>query len=433
MNKNRTNFIAASLWSCGISLVLVILTYVYWNLPYTFGYGDSLILSMSMFKDLTTERNFDDSKIVPVNVAYDKMLIPHIDRRDGTVAGNRAITDREKMLVFLKMLKERDKYGYIFCDIRFDDYETEYDAELFATIASMRDIAVATRNLKEVPEEIREKASVSTYTVRLVGDDFLKYSYILPDGERNIALHMWEEITGKKMEKKWWGYTMDGKLCTRSIAPDFCYSIYDDISTSSLDKISEANTYSPKIYNLGSHIVEPYLEGYISGKFFDGKFIMIGDLTEHDRHSTIVGEQPGSVIVLNALLALMHKDNVVKFWICLLLFAVLWIESMFLLKNRLHLSEIIGAFTCGARERLRNSWISRARQRIQDSRPITWIRKTRAYKAAKDSKILKILVIEYISYSTPLVILGILIYAVSGVFINALVLGSILTFVSIFI
>ena len=443
MKTNRQRFLISGILSIFISLIFLTLTYVYWNMPYTYGVGDDFIFKMSMFRDLAIERDFDDSKIVPVNVAYDKMLIPHHDPRDSTIAGVRAITDREKLLTFLKMLKQRDKYEYIFCDIRFDNYKTEYDEELFSTIASMRDIVVACGDLDKAPEQIKDKVAMSFFSARLVGDDFMKYNYILEDGNPNIALKIWQDITGGTMKKKWWGYSMDGKFCVRSIIPDFRYSIYDDIADASDRASTTSNVYSSKIYNLGAQVVEPYNEGYSSGKFFDDKFIMIGDFTENDIHSTISGEQPGPVIVYNAFVALLHKDNVIPFGVYLLLFITLWLESMFLLKDR---------FGIG----------TRIKEHIQGSKISLWFKKVCKYPSSIAARIfkrkkqkadtaiaddvaqgkhsdkrvryyMKLLFVEYLSYSTPLIIIAIIIYAISGVFINALILGTLFTFLSIFV
>ena len=253
----KGNKIIAAACSAFIAFFFLSLTYIYWNMPYTGGFGDQFILSMSMFRNLAIDRDFDDSNIVPVNVAYDKMLIPHYDPRDSTVAGVRAITDREKLLTFLKMLKARDKYDYIFCDVRLDKYETEYDEELFSTIASMRDIVVASSDTNDAPEQIKDKVALSFYSAGVVGDDFMKYNYILDDGKPNMALKIWQDITGGTLSKKGLSYFINKKRCVRSVIPDFRYSIYDDIKEASDRTSTTSNAYSSKIYNLGAQVVEP--------------------------------------------------------------------------------------------------------------------------------------------------------------------------------
>ena len=410
--KNRNNYLKAGLVSAALSALLLVLVYVYWNRSYTYGYGDQMIVKWAQRKDLYIGHKFDDSKIVPVNVAYDKILVPHIDKRDSTIAGVRPITDRGELLAFLKMLKERDKYGYIMCDVRFDDHQTEYDEELYATIASMRDIVVATDNVEESPEAIRNVVAESQYSSRQVGDIFMKYDLIHSDGSPSLALRMWEDITGGKMKKKWWGYTIDGKLCVRSLVYDFRYSIYDDLSHTDAKAPKDSYMYSPSLRNLGSQIVEPYQEGFISGKFFDGKFIILGDFTEYDIHTTISGNQPGPIVVFNAFLSLMHGDNILPFWVYLLVYIVFWLESMFLLRNKFELN-------------LRNFRVFRRIRAV-------FYRKRRPDQRTGLHKTLY-LMLGFLTYSTPLWIMGVCLYAVLGIFVNVIIVGTVFWVISWFV
>lgn len=410
--KKRNDFVQAALLSSGLAFILLLFTYYYWNRSYTYGYGDDIIARAAMIKDLTVEDDYDGSNVVPVNVAYDKVLIPHVDERDGTVAGVKAITDRGKMLSFLKMLKDRDMYEYVVCDVNFDDYQTEYDDELFRTIASMRDIVVASNNPAEVSEIIREKTVRAYYKVRKVGDDFMKYEYLYPDGEPGMALRIWEDITGGELKERWWGYTMNGKICVRSIVPDFRYSIYDDITDAYERSVKNVNVYTSRIYNLGAHVVEPYEKGLTSGKFFDGKIILIGDLTDQDIHDTIVGAQSGTVIIFNAFLALLNGDNIIPFWVYLLLFVVFWLESMFLFRHKFGLK--ISSLKIVRRIR------------------VCCLRKLSLKGRNRLNGFLGIL-LDFVSYSTPLVLVALFIYAVCGIFVNAIIIGVIFFTISLFV
>lgn len=409
---NRNNYLKAGLVSAALSALLLVLVYVYWNRSYTYGYGDKMIVNWAKRKDLYIGHKFDGSKIAPVNVAYDKILVPHIDRRDSTVAGVRAITDRGELLTFLKMLKERDRYGYIMCDVRFDDHHTEYDEELFATIASMRDIVVACDNKEDAPEAIRDVVAESKYTSRQVGDMFMKYDLLLPDGSSSMALRMWEDITGNHLEKKWWGYTIGGKLCVRSLVYDFRYSIYDDLSHTDAEAPEGVNMYSSSLQNLGSQVVEPYLEGYKSGKYFDGKFIIVGDFTEYDIHTTITGNQPGPVVVFNALLSLMEGDNILPFWVYLLVYVVFWLESMFLLRNKFELN--LRSFRIFRQIRARFYRKRRPGQRMGIHNTLY-------------------LLLGFFTYSTPLWIMGVALYAVLGIFVNVIIVGTVFWVISWFV
>ena len=412
MNEKSKKYLKAGLVSVALSFVLLILTYVYWNLSYTYDFGDNVIVWSAKKMDLWIGRKFDDSKVVPVNVAYDKVFVPYIDERDNTVAGVRAVTDRKKLLEFFKMLKNRDAYGYVLCDIGLDEFETEYDEELFATIASMRDIVVASCNPEQAPAILREKVADVTYESRKVGDLYMKYDYVMSDGSPSVALKIWEDLTGGKIKRKWWGWSSDGRVCLRSIIPDFRYSIYDDISDAGGRHMEGSYMYSSKMYNLGANVVEPYLDGDISGKFYDGKFIILGDFTENDIHSTISGNQPGPVIIFNALLALINGDNIYSFWIYLLLFVVFWLESMFLLRDHFHLE-------------LR---LFRPFRKLR-----AWVYRSRKVKTRDNIHMLLYKILGFLGYNTPLLVLALFIYVASGVFVNALVVGTVFWVISWFV
>lgn len=410
--KKKSGFVKAALLSAGLSSVLLLFTYYYWNRSYTYGYGDGTIANAAMVKDLTVDDDYEGDDVVPVNVAYDKVFVPHIDERDGTEAGVKAITDRRKLLSFLTMLKERDMYEYIVCDVRFDEFQTEYDEELFRTIASMRDIVVASNEPADAPEAIRHKTAKAYYKVMRVGDDFMKYEFMYPDGQQGMALRMWEDITGGEFKERWWGYTMNGKVCVRSIVPDFRYSVYDDVADAYERSRTGRNVYVSKVYNLGAHVVNPYEEGLTSGKFFDEKIVLIGDLTDQDMHDTIVGAQPGTIIIFNAFLALLEEDNVIPFWIYLLLFVVFWLESMFLFRHKFGM-------------RISSMRIVR---RIR----VWFLRKFSLKGRGRLNGFLGIL-LDFVSYSTPLVLVALFIYAVCGIFVNAIVIGTIFFALSLFV
>lgn len=413
MKESKKKYVKAGLVSASLSLLLLVLTYAYWNLSHTYEFGDNVVVWSAKKMDLWFGHNFDDSKVIPVNVAYDKVFVPCVDKRDDRIVlGVKAVTDRKKLLEFFRMLKDRDAYGYIICDIGFDGYKTEYDEELFATIASMRDVVVATSDVTKAPEILRDKVAVSMYESRKVGDLFMKYDYVMPDGSPSVALKAWEDITGGQFKRKWWGWSSDGRLCMRSIVPDFRFSIYDDIADAGGRRVNGSHIYSSKLDNLGVDVVDPYLEGLISGKRFDGKFIILGDLTEKDFHSTISGNQPGSVVIFNALLALMYGDHIYSFWIYLLLFVCFWMESMFLLRDRFNL----------------DFRLFRPFRRLR-----VWVYRSRKVKTRDNIHVLLYKILGFFGYNSPLLALTLLVYVVSGVFVNALIVGTVFWIISWFV
>jgi hypothetical protein len=393
---NRKRFLYSLAISALVSLVLMIVCYVYMNMSYTYGYGDATINQMSFLKDMFRPSEPADD-VIAVNVSYDRDLIPFNDSQ-GIPAGAIDITDRAKLLELMTRLKKWDNYKYILCDIRFDDAQlaTPYDSALFSCIASMRDIVVATENPEAAPEQIREKAAVARYKVRMAGDDFMKYNFI-SDGHEGIALKMWKDLTGGSYEEHWWGYTSNGQLCVNSIIPDIRFAIYDIYSPDG-DKL---------IYQLGTDITD-YPEEYVEELFTD-KMVLIGDWLKDDLHMTVRSSQPGVSILYNAFLCIMNGEHILPWWVYVLLLLTFFVESMFMLKDY---------------------WQFQA----PDWKIVRWFRRLSGVNIGHFNvgRLLKN-VLAFISYSTPLVLVCEFIYLTCGVFVNAIVIGTLFYIASLFI
>ena len=271
--------------------------------------------------------------------------------------------------------------------------KSEYDEELFSTIASMRDIVVASSNLDADPEQIRDKVALSKYRIRSVGDGFLKYDF-MTDGNPSLALKMWQDIEGGTYQEFWWGARMNGKQCFQTVIPDFRFAVYDDVN---------AEDSSMIIQNMGKTLqyYEKY-PSYVNG--YDDKIVLLGAWYNDDIHDTIIGQQPGVVIVYNAFLALCNRDNHVPFWISLLVFIVIWLEIMFIFRE---------AYLPAFRQKHKgNEWIWRWKAKLKELRkehPYIW-------------QTIDIMA-ELISFATPLAILMIIVYLCTGLFVNIIIVG----------
>lgn len=379
--------------SLPIAILLVVFLNIYWNWRYTYGFGDEFTMTMSLGFHLG--RSPEPHKEVSViNVSYDKVLVDRYDEHGHS--GQKPITDRKKLNDFLTALKEHDGYRYVLLDVDFSaGLKSEYDDSLFRTIASMRDIVVATSDPASDPEMIRGKTAKAFYQVRKTGDDFLKYTFMNPEtGEPSIALKMWQDMTGGTYEKSPCGYRMNGKRCYNSIIPSFRFMILDNLR----------QDRSVQLPNLGTDVLTAmqYVDDFVSQ--YDDKVIIIGDWLENDIHDTIAGPQPGSAIIYNAYLSLVNGDNIRSIWVMLLLTIILWVEVMFMLR---------GVF--GIRS---DRFVQRVNQ-IKSQRPKMYI-------------VLKILsyVGVFVTYAFPLKCFELIIYAFNGTIINTLALSLVFTILS---
>ena len=258
-----------------------------------------------------------DDKAVFVNVAYDKTLITAYEGDPDTIdeksipKGKIDITDRSKLLEFLQILQKTNTYAYILLDIRFEtQYKVpEVDSLLFAQIAQMRDIVVASHTDMEKQESrIAGKMAYNDYPTTLISTNFVRYKYLYAD-QASMALYAYREITGKDIRKHAFWYSSDGKLCYNSLFLDF--------------PVEEVSMIREEY--LGVDMLEDSPEN-IAVKT-KGKYVVIGDLT-NDVHVTYCGEKAGAVITYNAFLALMSGKHIVSLWVSLLMAVIYFLISM---------------------------------------------------------------------------------------------------------
>lgn len=384
-----------------LSFLIMIFMHFYWNDSPTFGYGDKIIKFMSMTKELFIDRQPVEN-VIAINVSYDRMTAPYYAPNEEYL-GVVDMTDRKKLNDFLNMLKERDAYSYIVCDINFSDpqLKSEYDEELFATIASMRDIIVASSDLNKDPEQIKEKTVLSKYKINSAGDGFFKYDFMI-DGKPSMALKMWLDMENGTYEEYWWGAKMNGKSCFQTIVPDFKFAIYSDVN---------AADSSVTMQNMGNAL-QYYKISPSYARFYDGKIVLIGAWKNNDIHDTIIGQQPGIVITYNAFLALYNKDNSMPFWVCILTFIVTWLECMFIFRS---------SFTPKLSRHIKNKLrillrIKITFHKLAKKYPFSWF-------------FIEVL-LSFVTFTTPLGVLMFVVYFTTGVFVNLIIIGFILWCVS---
>lgn len=379
-----------------VSVAMTIMCYYYWNARFTFELGDDAVRYSSALKDLCTKKDYCADEVLAINVSYDRILIPYYESR--LPQGNIDITDRYKLFVLLDSLSRWNNYKYIACDVRFDSiYSTEWDDDLFKLIAGMRDITVARGKENSYPSILADKVSNSSYSEFFSGDGFLKFSYKSQDGMDNMAYRMWKDIDGGSIEKHWWRYTSGGRGCVCSFIPDLRYvtRTYDLSGNDNPNNLNEL-----EVYNLGEDILSQFYEDQDIAELFKDKIILIGDFKESDIHDTIKNRVSGPAIMYNEYLGLKAGDHIVRWWILLVLFLVF-------------ASEISYAF--------RAYWWKKDKKNDKKQQRCVILR-----------AILKA-IFTWIGYTGVLGIACFIIYAASGLFVNAILIGSIIAFMSSFI
>ena len=314
----------AILFSLCNAAILLVLSYFLNNQPLFTGENLDQYAWMEWGKDkLGVSDEGNNKNALFVNVSYDKQLIERFDEL-GMSKGNTDITDRSKLLSFLRLLNKTKAYKYIILDIRFEKgyRDQSVDSALFAEIRNMDNIVIANHSDIELADSsLFAKSGISDYNATITKTNFARYQY-LRDNQETIPLYAYHELTGNSIEEFGCVYYCQNKLCYNSLFVHFPITGWDEYDE------QQSKVY----YNLGSDILENFSEDDIRELTKD-KYVVIGNLVE-DVHDTYSGVKPGSVITYYAFLELMRGHHFVNYGMMLFLAILYFLISLSLFEAK---------------------------------------------------------------------------------------------------
>lgn len=324
--------------AAAVAVVLLCLSYLFNSMPYSFG-GD---VSAQVWTErigfiFNGRRNHLPDSIALVNVAYDKTLVDYDGRLYNTIPGDHrrapsgriALTDRRKLLDFLKAAKDGG-YKYIMLDVRFDD-DIESDSvslALFDLIGSMDRIAFAVHEGSDpVADAPLEKAAFGDYNITAFESNAVKYPII--HGDRpSMAAAMYSALNGGRIST-FGPLTFDGSaLCMRSLFLDYPVRVFDRALET--DGLMPADYY---YLNLGVDLLaDPDSVARIR-EYVADRIVVIGDF-DNDVHDTSIGQLAGSLINLNAYISLSQGRHKISWLYTALLFVIYFVIALSLIKHQ---------------------------------------------------------------------------------------------------
>ncbi|MDM8550057.1 CHASE2 domain-containing protein [Desulfobacterales bacterium HSG2] len=308
------------------ALWMLILTFVWLNRSVTYGDEMFLIQMTSGVKRLILglEEKPDKNDFLFVNVAYDRKLIEK--RKNGIFSGNQDITDRAKLAQFFRVLSQRpDNHRFILCDIFFRDPSPD-DRMLLTEMRKMRHILIPYHKTApgrwEFPIFDGIESGAADYTTADTKGTFLKFALTGEDMRKTIPLRMYERLHSATFRKKGFLYLMNGKLSLNSVILDF------RIRNSHLNEGGYYGDFCMNLWELLS------LPDAVLHELTKDRIIVIGDLKERDMHETVFGETAGTLILLNAYLSLVNKENIVSAPLIMVLFGVCLLLSFHIFSGK---------------------------------------------------------------------------------------------------
>lgn len=210
--------------------------------------------------------------------------------------GTTMITDRAKMAAFIHGLdKGNAGYKYILCDVLFTDSSKDDDS-LRKAFSQAKNIVVAAE-INEDRTIIKPRFGIHYGVVSYSAEDetFLKLKMYYKDTLLSLPLAMYSELYKPSIDKTWFLHINDEFFLNTQ-------TVLWRIRPFDWEKSSHFPLYPLELMaNL-----PPSSDAFKD--LFGNKIIVIGDF-KTDMHHTVIGDMPGAVILLNAYLSLVNKDN----------------------------------------------------------------------------------------------------------------------------
>jgi hypothetical protein len=313
------------------SLLLLILSYFVDSWPYSFG-GE---LTAGQWVERIKYIAFDERDNLPdslllVNVTYDKDLMPYRALHDSKsdtcktreFVGTNSVTDRRKLLSFLRKIRAFDNYRYVILDIRFEEgfVQDAVSDSLFNCIERMDRICIARHHRLPITDTaLCRKAAYCDYKASFLETDLVKYPLITSE-ELSLPAKMYQDLHGARFSSFGGLHFCNGYLCRSSIFLTYPVKVtrwhsYNKTKMFGEDVIDDVQQY----YNLGTGILainDADLEPMVNGKI-----IVVGDFVE-DIHDTYIGQLPGALASVNAYIGLVNNVHRVGIVPCLILLVI---------------------------------------------------------------------------------------------------------------
>ncbi len=319
-----------------LSLFILLFSYLLGNTSFPLPDEIGLFQKINFVNSLMgiSKGNVPDSLLF-INVSFDKELVDY--EENGMPVGKYVITDREKLLRLLTTAKETENYRYIFLDVIFEKgIKSSVDSALFHTIAEMDRIVIPVHHNVALEDSILyKKAANADYTIAWEETNFARYQFLHRDGEfiPSVPLKMYCDKmnikgTGIKPHAGGLWYTdlmWPWRICHNGI------TLLMKVIMTGRFMDTEGQVRERNYINLGADLLD--IDSIIPIKDqIEDKILVIGDF-KNDVHDTYIGPQPGSVICMNAYIALMNGDHLVNWWCALVLFLIYTAVGLFYLSG----------------------------------------------------------------------------------------------------
>jgi hypothetical protein len=299
------------------ALFLAGLTLVWMNLSWEF--GDEVIVSrinQIVRYEVVNPRNevVEQFKkdLLLINTSYDKTLI---DFEDDLGSGKRPVTDRAMLARLTQLFNTAPvQPSLVVVDILFDNPSPD-DSVLQHELHGINNLVISSKvgaDGKMVAPWTGLNFALAQYSTTT--GTFLKYN-LVSDSTHYLPTAMYHETEGTTFYE-WAGLV-------RTYPGWWINSFIVDLPV----RKSHIDNGEVLIWNMGDAL--NIFDAEEVKRMVAGKIIIIGDFYEYDIHHTLLGEQPGPLIVANAYLGMLQGIPRIRLFDGMLIFLLYFISTLY--------------------------------------------------------------------------------------------------------
>lgn len=323
-SRSRTRLFTLSALNAGVMLLI---TFVWLGLPYTFGDEGFFIKWTALSKKslLGIDPKPPPESVLLVDLAESKTVIEQANEFGEVSPYHRmVVTDRTHLAEFLEMIApHREEVKLVVLDVLLDR-PTSQDSLLQAKVDALGDKLIGITHLESEEEALESvitfrQRGVATY--RAAQGMFLKYPLLLGDTLPTVPLKMYELMEDDPLDHSGLFFGFKRGISLRNPIVDYKVRLSDiRVGTN-----REESNFT--VWNMGSILeFREFMPEEERAAFFRDRMVLIGDFSQ-DVHTTPFGRSPGLLLIYNAYLTLVDGNNIVSFfWVLLLFFGYLLIS-----------------------------------------------------------------------------------------------------------
>lgn len=265
-------------------------------------------------------KNYDDS-VFYVDVSANKKMYSYKDSTGTLLSFNDWLTDRDVLNQFINCCRKAGGYRYIIVDLRFEvESNSIIDSTLFSTINNTPNIVIAKNNNRDISYQYidENKIAIAEYPIADNLTNFTRFQLYV-ENEQTIYTKVYQDLSGNKITKFGALFFDNNRLCHNSIfTPLEANDKFEVITTEQFEEFDEddipvthVNSVSELLDSLEINDIPQYIKG---------KYVVIGNFKDDDKHDTYVGDKQGAELVFNAVMNLNNQKHIVNWLFAFVLF-----------------------------------------------------------------------------------------------------------------